>query len=121
MLPLASMGKSAGHDGLDMNFWKLVTRGGAGASACLDIVTSVNNACLEIGVVPPVLKMGWITMVPKVKPDGSFACTAENMRPITVLPELGKVTSRLLARRIGEVLVRRPELLAESQRGFDLI
>jgi len=114
----APAGKSAGHDGLDMNFWKLVTRGGAGASACLDIVTSVNNACLEIGVVPPVLKMGWITMVPKVKPDGSFACTAENMRPITVLPELGKVTSRLLARRIGEVLVRRPELLAESQRGF---
>ena len=57
-------------------------------------------------------------MVPKVKPDESFQCKASKMRPITVLPEFGRITSRLLAARINSVLVRHPELLAEAQRGF---
>ena len=114
----AGSGKSPGHDLLDIDFWKLVTAAGPGESLCLEVMVLIMAECLELGVVPDVLKVGWITMVPKVKPDGSFQCKASEMRPITVLPELGKITSRLLAARINSVLVRRPELLAEAQRGF---
>jgi len=114
----AGAGKSPGHDLLDIDFWKLVTAAGPGESLCLDVVVRIMAECLELGVVPDVLKLGWITMVPKIKPDGSFQCQASEMRPITVLPELGKITTRLLAARINRVLVRHPELLAEAQRGF---
>ena len=92
--------------------------GGPGESKCLHVVVLLVAESLELGVVPDVLKLGWITMVPKVKPDGSFRCQASEMRPITVLPELGKIVSRLLATRINSVLVRHPELLTEAQRGF---
>ena len=112
----AGGGKSPGHDGLDIDFWKLVT--GAPGSACLEVATRIIALSFELGTVPDVFKHGWITMVPKVKPDGSFSCAASDMRPITVLPELGKIASRLLARRVGLVLVQYPHLLAGAQRGF---
>ena len=114
----ANAGKSPGHDLLDIDFWKLVTAAGPGESRCLDVVVLLIGASLELGEVPDVLKLGWITMVPKVKPDGSFQCKASAMRPITVLSELGKIASRLLAARINSVLVRHPCLLSEAQRGF---
>ena len=114
----ASAGKSPGHDLLDVDFWKLVTAAGPGQSQCLEVVVRLIGASMELGEVPEELKLGWITMVPKVKPDGSFKCKASAMRPITVLPELGKIASRLLASRINSVLVRHPNLLSGAQRGF---
>jgi hypothetical protein len=114
----ASAGKSPGHDLLDVDFWKLVTSAGPEDSWCLKVVVRLIGDSLELGEVPEVMKLGWITMVPKVKPDGSFQCKASAMRPITVLPELGKIASRLLASRINGVLVRHPSLLSEAQRGF---
>ncbi len=40
------------------------------------------------------------------------------MRPITVLPELGKIAARILSKRINNILARHPQILAEAQRGF---
>ena len=40
------------------------------------------------------------------------------MRPITLLPELGKLPSRILARRLTDVLHHKPELLNQSQRAY---
>ena len=40
------------------------------------------------------------------------------MRPITLLPELGKLTARLLARRITAVLHTKPRILCEAQRAY---
>jgi hypothetical protein len=109
---------SSSHDLLDFDFWKLVTAAGPVDSWCLEVVVRLIGDSLELGEVPEVMKLGWITMVPKVKPDGSFHFKASAMRPITVLPEVGKIASRLLASRINGVLVRHPSLLSEAQRGF---
>ena len=109
-------GKSPGHDGLDIDLWKLVASDDT--SPCLEVLTRIVGLCLELGFQPDALKHGWITMVPKVKSDGSFSCSPDGMRPITLLPEIGKLTSRLLAKRIGDIFVQRPHLLSEAQRGF---
>ena len=109
-------GKSPGHDGLDIDFWKLVASNDD--SPCLEVLTRIVGLSLELGFQPDALKHGWITMVPKVKPDGSFSCSPDDMRPITLLPEIGKITSRLLAKRIGDIFVQQPHLLSEAQRGF---
>lgn len=122
----AEGGKSPGHDGCDIDFWKLVTDpelvdGANGdTTACLLVLLHFVNECIALGEIPPTLKAGWITLVPKVKEDGSFSCDAPDMRPITVLPEMGKIVGRLLARRIDNVLVRNPGLLSCAQRGFQM-
>ena len=84
------------------------------------LLTLIINSCFELDAIPPTLKEGWITMVPKVKHDGSFSCEPESMRPITVLPELGKIANRILARRLDRILVRFPNLLSPAQRGFQM-
>jgi exonuclease III len=109
-------GKAAGHDGLDIDFWKLVASDVG--SPCLAVLARLVGMCLRLGIQPDTLKLGWVTMVPKVKPDGSFSASADGMRPITLLPEVGKLASRLLAKRIGEILVRQPHILCTAQRGF---
>ena len=109
--------KAAGHDGLDIDFWKLITAGDS-ASPCLTVLTRIIALGFELQCVPDVTKHGWITLVPKVKDDGSFSLSADKMRPITVLPELGKIASRLLAYRIGRILVDHPNILSAAQRGF---
>ena len=109
-------GKAPGHDGLGIDFWKLVAS--EDDSPCLRVLTRLIGMCMSLGVQPDALKHGWITMVPKVKPDGSFCCSADGMRPITLLPEVGKIASRILAKRIGDIFVQQPRLLCEAQRGF---
>ena len=42
----------------------------------------------------------------------------EDMRPITLLPELGKLANRVFAARMTVTLLRHPGLVDESQRGF---
>jgi hypothetical protein len=54
-------------------------------------------------------------MIPKPgKPTDDVA----NMRPITLLPELGKLTSRILANRLSATLHRKPHLLHAAQRAY---
>ena len=116
---VANGGKAPGHDGCDIDLWKLLTTPGAGSGdACLRVLTRITNDCLALAHIPKTLKHGWITMVPKVKADGSFSREAAAMRPITVLPEIGKIISRILAGRLQDVLVRNPSLLTSAQRGF---
>jgi hypothetical protein len=57
-------------------------------------------------------------MVPKPKGDGSFTTDADQMRPITVFPEVAKVISRVLATRLAKTLSRFPDVLTPAQRGF---
>ena len=57
-------------------------------------------------------------MVPKVLPDGSMSNTADKMRPITVLPALHRVASRILNSRILRILLQNPGILHWSQRAF---
>ena len=55
-------------------------------------------------------------MVPKPRKDGTFTSLAGEMRPITVLPEMGKIISRVLANRLNQVLLRH-DVLTSGQRG----
>jgi exonuclease III len=117
----AKGGTSPGPDGCDSDLLRAITSSltdDGTETPCLAAFTMILNDCLRLRVIPPVLKEGWITMVPKRQPDGSLSVDAENMRPISVLPELGKALSRVLASRISRILILRPELLSPAQRGF---
>jgi hypothetical protein len=81
-------------------------------------MTELLNLCLLHSRVPACLKEGLVTLVPKVKQDGSYSKKADEMRPITVLPEMGKVLSRILATRLGRVFTVHPGVLSDAQRAF---
>ena len=56
-------------------------------------------------------------MIPKGAIGGTIS-QVEEMRPITLLSELGKLTGRILADRVSTVLSNNPSLLHPSQRAF---
>jgi exonuclease III len=88
----------------------------ASDSHCLVAITHIINRCFVLRHVPPSLKEGWITMVPKKLPDGTITRDPAKMRPITVLPTLGKLGPSIIADRIGDALVRYPDVLSLHQR-----
>jgi hypothetical protein len=57
-------------------------------------------------------------MIPKGGAAGVTTTDAGEMRPITLLSELGKLTSRILADRVSTVFANVPGLLHPSQRAF---
>ena len=57
-------------------------------------------------------------MIPKKKEDGSFTNMIHEMRPISVLQEFGKISSKVLANRFGDILVGTPSIMTRSQRAF---
>ena len=59
---------------------------------------------------------GQIVMIPKGPIDGPLDVT--EMRPITLLSEIGKVANRVLASRVTAILSKHPELVHRSQRAF---
>ena len=59
---------------------------------------------------------GLIRFVPKGRLSG--LPDVEDMRPITLLSEIGKVPSRILASRVSAILDAKPELLHVAQRAF---
>ena len=40
------------------------------------------------------------------------------MRPISVLQEFGKIASKILANRLGEIILKQPGLMSRAQRAF---
>ena len=56
-------------------------------------------------------------MIPKKKEDGSVQ-RGKDMRPISVLQEFGKIASKILAVRLGKILLQNPEVMTPSQRAF---
>ena len=123
----AAKHKAAGKDRVSIDLTlvitdpkRLGTRGSelrGGYTSCLRIITALVNLGLKLKYVPPELKHGIITLVPKANDDGTSSREPQNMRPITVLPELGKLTSRILAHRLGNVLLTNA-ILSDAQRGF---
>lgn len=76
------------------------------------------NECIALSYVPPFLKHGWVTLVPKPKADGSFSKDPAGMRPITVLPAVGRLLSKVLTTRLVTILSLNPDVLHRSQRAF---
>ena len=66
--------------------------------------------------------MSWrkaiVSMIPKKKEDGSFTSLVTEMRPISVLQEFGKIASKILANRMGIILLKHPQVMNRAQRAF---
>ena len=104
--------KAAGYDGVDINLIKLLAE-----DQLLDILVILTNIAFKQGVSLPSWK-AVITMIPKRKEDGSWTDRVRDRRPISVLQELGKIASKILAERWGQILLANPKIMNSSQRAF---
>ena len=112
--------RSPGRDGVPLDLLKIGARPPAvlpidAASPFVRALACLVNACLRTGVCPPSLKKGIIVLVPK---PGKVADRPEHMRPITLLPEMGKLITRLLAARLTRALHKHPTALHSAQRAY---
>ncbi len=55
---------------------------------------------------------------PEENEDGSFSERISEMRPISVLQEFGKIASKVLANRLGEIILQNPKVVTSAQRAF---
>ena len=78
------------------------------------MITKLVNDSLRLGYVPKHAKDGLVRMIPKCGGTGAVVSDVAEMRPITLLSELGKVTSRILAERMATVFANVPSLLHPS-------
>jgi exonuclease III len=120
-------GKSPGLDGVSIDLLKILITDPVGPQAgraplaarelpLLCFMADIASLSIQIGRMTPHVTDGLIVMVPKGPVDG--APDVSDMRPITLLSEIGKVTARILADRISAVLCAKPELLNINQRAF---
>jgi len=132
-----SSDSSPGHDGLDNRTLKTLTNSlevvplelltpkdhnrdsiPAEPTAIMTAIAFLVNECIVTRHVPPCLKVGWVTLVPKPKANGSFDPEPDKMRPITVLPALARLLSKILATRLGDIFTKHPNLLTPAQRAY---
>ena len=120
-----SGGKSPGPDGMSIDLLKLQVGDDLGRGRPTIPAGEVPLACLMAGLASQSIKLGRMTrhitdglivMAPKGPMEGPPHVS--EMRPITLLSEIGKIPARILAARISATLCARPELLNISQRAF---
>jgi hypothetical protein len=118
-------GKSPGPDGVSIDLLKLLVGDDLGPGRPTTPADEVPLACLMAELTSLSIKLGRMTrhitdglivMVPKGPIDGPP--DVSEMRPITLLSEIGKIPARILADRISAILCAKPELLNISQRAF---
>ena len=111
--------KAAGWDGVNSDLVELLTEDSISSpTPFLEILTNLINSALASGCTLKSWRKAVITMVPKRKEDGSFTNLVGEMRPISVLQEFGKIASKMLAERLGQILLEHPKILNSSQRAF---
>ena len=111
--------KAAGLDGVSCDLVRMYTEPSNGSpSPALEILTALVNTSLRLGVTLPSWRKAIISMIPKRKDDGTFTSLINEMRPISVLQEFGKISAKLLSNRLGEILLVHPEILNPAQRVF---
>ena len=115
----SGLGKAAGHDGVSSDLIKLLTDAAdQRPTELLEIITILINVALESGQSLESWRKAIVTMIPKRKEDGSFTSLVSEMRPISVLQEFGKIASKLLADRLGRILLSDPSIMNPAQRAF---
>jgi len=87
-------------------------------SPFLEILTHLINTSLCQGRTLKSWRKAIISMIPKRKDDGSLTTKISEMRPISVLQEFGKISAKLLSKRLGKILLEYPHLLNPAQRAF---
>lgn len=97
--------KAPGYDGFNIKFikymWDIIGK---------DVISFVHNF-FSTGFLPPRVNTTWITLVPK-KTD---AKELGDFRPISMVGCLYKIISKILSRRLKEVM---PFLVGHNQTGF---
>ena len=81
----------------------------------LKLLVAYTNASLRLGKIAHSQKRGLICMHPKPGKDPKLL---SNRRPITLLPELGKLPFRLIAHRLTDILHHHPNILDPAQRAY---
>jgi hypothetical protein len=118
-------GKSPGPDGVSIDLLKLLVGADLGPGRPVAPASEVPLACIMAELASQSIKLGRMTrhitdglivMVPKGSIDGPP--DVSEMRPITLLSEIGKVPARILAARISATLCAKPGLLNINQRAF---
>jgi len=111
--------KAAGIDGVSSDLVKLLVEDSVSQpTALLKILVILINETLATGNTPICWRKAIISMIPKRKDDGSMTNLVGEMRPISVLQEFGKISSKLLAVRMGEIILRNPKVMNKAQRAF---
>jgi hypothetical protein len=111
--------KAAGFDGVNCDLVKLLVEDSINEpTPLLKVLVTLTNEALTSGATPISWRKAIISMVPKRKEDGSLTNAVGEMRPISVLQEFGKISSKLLAVRMGDIILRNPKLMNKAQRAF---
>ena len=108
--------KAPGYDGTSIDLIKMLTL--SEERAILETLTDLVNAAIRKGESWRSWRKSIISMIPKRKPDGSYTSKVEDMRPISVMQEFAKITSKVLANRLGNTLLECPNILNRAQRAF---
>jgi exonuclease III len=114
-------GKAAGPDKFSIDLLKLVVDGallGGDTPIALRMVTDLTSFAFRHSVASRTDKANHVSMLPKPQADGSWSRDADKMRPIMVGNEIYKLRQRVLAYRLGEILLTHPDIIDAAQRGF---
>ena len=109
-IPTAS---APGEDEVSSPLWRVALEG---CAALLELVIKLFNTCLRTATFPAAWKRSIIQ--PLIK-DATKERTMSNVRPISLQCSLGKLFTRVLARRLANILAQHP-ILHPAQRGFVL-
>ena len=121
----AEGGKSGGHDNVTIDLLKVAVGAFPGSTTngafpgedhrCLALLTSLVNTGITTGRAASSHKKGIIVLIPK---PGENSTDAADMRPITLLPEIGKLLNRVLATRFTAIVHQSPYVLDDAQRAY---
>ena len=107
----ASLTSAPGRDGVATGVWKIALQE---SKRMREVVCTLFNACIRTQAIPDTWKDSIILpFVKKVENER----TMNNIRPISLQNCLGKLFSKVLARRLGLIFMTHP-ILNPSQRGF---
>ena len=111
--------KAAGYDGVNADLVRLLTVDSKEQlTPLLRMLLLLINVAFESGKTLESWRKAVVSMIPKRKEDGSLTTLIGEMRPISVLQEFGKIASKILANRLGEVMLKQPSLMTRAQRAF---
>ena len=99
---------AAGDDGINYLMLKKLPKN------VFQAIAKIFNACLKTGYFPIAWKNASVTMIPK---PGKDKKRAKNHRPISLLPCLGKVYERIIAKRLSSHMEIN-KLFSPFQSGF---
>jgi hypothetical protein len=87
-------------------------------TSCLLALVAVTNFALEHSCSSAYDNLCWTAVIPKPDGNGGKTRDADRMRPLMVSTEIYKIRSRVLAARLGDILLQNPHILSPAQRGF---